>query len=292
MATEKNKNLLRAKDAIEVARFLHYRDYLGALYNYMKDEIKNYSYLKFAEDLGFGANNNAIRLVITGHRPLTLKAAQKIIQAIDLKSFRRKFFECLVEFNTTKTPAKRDETFRRLMVIKTKLLPHTIDEARLEYFNEWYHPIIREMATRNDFEMEAKWVQDHIGFPLRLEEIKKSLTLLSKLGLIYYDATKNRYMRSDEFIDTGADARGIAFIRYHQKMMDLGKQAITKVRKDKREFEATTLTINQEGISQIQAKIRTLIDEAMTLEANDGDPKNPVIQLNIQLFSCTKDKKS
>ena len=62
------------------AEYLHYRDYLREVYKRVKAELSSYSWLQFAEDLGF-SRTNVIHLVIQGKRPLSAKAAEKVVEA-------------------------------------------------------------------------------------------------------------------------------------------------------------------------------------------------------------------
>ena len=227
------KTWQEALEEVNLARFLHYRDFLSALYLHLKGEIKGFSYLQFAAALGLGSNNSILRLVIAGKRRLTPRAAERIGEHLRLSGTRRRYWLTLVRYNTAKDPGEADRLLQRLMKLKTKLQPEGIDETRLAYFAEWYHPVIREMAARPDFQMDARWIQSRIGFPVRLEDIKKSLELLTRLGLIHFDARSDSWVRSDEPIDTGPEARGIAFIRYHQKMIGLGSQAIDHMERAK-----------------------------------------------------------
>ena len=285
-----SKQLLNeAREEIKIAQYLHYRDYLENLYKYLKPRIKSYSYLKFAQDLELGPNNSLLRLVITGKRRLTGKMAKRMGGPLQLSRLEESYWLALVSFSNSKEPGERERLLRRIMTLKAKLQPDTIDSTRLEYFTEWYHPVIREMAGRPDFRPDPKWVQARLVFPLRLEEVKRSLELLTKLGLIYYSARENRYTRSDELLDTGPDAKGVAFVRYHQKMIELGRQSISRVASVDREIGGTTLYIPRDRIDLLKAKARSFLNEAFEMESADDGDSHAVVQLNVQLFKCTKE---
>src|SRR4029079_18060633 len=85
---------------VPVTRFLDYREYLQAVYLALKQELGTYSYLNFADDLGF-SKTNVIHLIIKGKRPLTGKAADRITSTFDMRSNERKYFEQLVELQNS-----------------------------------------------------------------------------------------------------------------------------------------------------------------------------------------------
>ena len=284
----KRRIFQQALSEVRIVHFLHYRDYLKHLYLNVKEKIRPYSYIKYTDDLGCG-NNNTMRLIIIGKRPLTVKAGEKVADALELSGNERKYWIALILFNNAKRSGERERNLKRLITIKSRLLPTPLDESRLEYFSEWYNPVIRELATRSDFCMDPKWIQSKLIFPLRIEEVKKSLQLLTRLGLIYYNSKLDRYVSSDEPIDTGPDARGIAFIGYQQRMIELGKEAISRVDKDRRELVSATISLPETVISDLRRKIRTLVNEAATLEDTDGSRDATVLQLSVQLFPHTVD---
>jgi uncharacterized protein (TIGR02147 family) len=288
MKKEHQEVFIMGVSEIKVARFLHYSDYFKHLYEYVKKELRPYSFLKFSEDLGLGAKNNTLRLIIAGQRRLSMTNGMRVADALQFNGYEKKFFCALISFNNSTLIADREAQFKQLMRLKTKLLPETIDESRLAYFTEWYHPVIREMAARKDFQLDAKWIQSKIGFEIRLEEVKKSLELLSRLGLIHYDAKLDRHVRSDEQLKTGEDAKGIAFIRYHQKMIDLASQSITKVKKTNREILGATLNLPEDQVGLLRERIRSLFQDAMDMEVDDLNRSDSVVQLNIQLFPFIK----
>ena len=285
---EPNKIFRKIREEIPVARFMHYRDYLKNVYQFLKPQIAGYSYLKFATEMGFGQQNNFLRLIINGQRKLTVKSAEKIADAFLFGKTERRYWLALVQFCNARRASERDDHSKTLMNLKPKLLPETIDRARLTYFSEWHHSVIRELTARDDFEMDPKWIQAKIAFPLRVEEITQSLELLTKLGLIYYDGKSKRYKRSSETLDTGADARGLAFMTYHQKMIDVAKLAVPFVSREKREIQAATIYISEEKLIELKKKVRQLFDEAISMDLSEGGGEHEVVQINMQMFPFTK----
>ena len=71
------KQLRQAAADILPSAYLDAKDYLAALYAYVKPLSELYSYVRFTEDLGFGACN-AMYLIIHGKRPLTRKGAAEL----------------------------------------------------------------------------------------------------------------------------------------------------------------------------------------------------------------------
>jgi len=234
MEKSRIKGLKKLLKPIPVSKFLHYRDWLKALFLSAKSQDNDYSYAQFADDLGF-SKTNVLRLVITGSRPLTLKAAEKIASALAMTGGAKKYWLALVAYNGERLPALRDKYFAILMELKAEQQPYELDPLQAEYFSEWYHPVVREMTGLLAFDGTPEWIRDHLEFTVRLDQVRRSFEVLTKLKVIRFDAEKGRYVRSQERIRTDSEVDSIAVVRYHQKMIEMGKESITTIDEKRRD---------------------------------------------------------
>lgn len=286
MVTSGIKTLKELCQVIPVTQYLHYRDWLKALYASAKARLDEYSYLQFAEDLSF-SKTNVLRLVIAGKRPLTVKAAEKIATALSLTGATRRFWLALVAYNGERLPAKRDQLFQTLMSLKTQSRPHELDPLQAEYFSEWYHPVVREMTGLKDFDGSPEWIRDRLFFPVRLEQVKRSLEVLSDLKVIRFDTNKGRYVRCGTTIRTRAEVDSMAIVRYHQKMIEIGKESLTSVDEDRRDVRAVTISVSEKNLTVLKGKIEEWVSEMAAMEETE-DGADQVVQINVQMFPFTK----
>lgn len=285
--TPSPKNLLcQFATKLQVTQFLSYREFLRELYAVTKAQTDGYSYLRFAEDLGF-SRTNVMRLVIVGERPLTSKAADRVATALALHGSNRRYWTTLVKYANERLPATRDHLFQLLMSYKTKAQPIALGAVEAEYFSEWYHPVIREMTALAGFDGSAEWLKNRLVFPLRLEQIKRSLELLVKRGYVVFDRSKGRYVRSEQRLTTDAEVDSLAVVRYHQKMIEIGRESITTVEEGERDVRAVTVTLPRARIALLKGKIEEWVNEIAAME-QDGVVGDEVIQVNVQMFPFTK----
>jgi uncharacterized protein (TIGR02147 family) len=273
-----------------VARYLSHRDFLRDLYKAAKGRSPDYSYLRFAEDLGF-SRTNVLRLVIVGARPLTVKAATKIGKALALGSAERRYFTTLVAYGLERVPAERDALFRALMEVKTRAEPSALAPELQEYFADWYHPVIREMAALDGFSDDAEWIKRRLSFPLRVDEIKRSLALLKKLKLLVLDTATGRWIRGEGKVATASEVDSTSLVRFHQAMISMGREAITAVEEAERDVRAITVCVPEELIPVLKGKLEEWIYEVLALEegaAAGGKRGDRVVQVNMQMFPFTK----
>ncbi len=288
MPTGLSQSDLLAKTSSSVAPsgYLDYRLYLKAVFEAVKQQLGSYSYRAFAEDLGFGPTT-VMHQIVSGYRPLTLKAAQRVAGPLGLKSIERRFFLALVEHGNTKLAAKRDELFKRLLELKGETLAEELDKDRLEYFSAWWHPVIRELVGARGFKDDPDWIAKKIAPRLRPEQAKESLALLDRLGLIERDAETGKLRQTQKRISTGHRIKGMAIAGFHREMIDLAREALTRVPAQRRDVSALTVCVDEATAQRLKAMIHAfqlqLLDEAE--KATDGDE---VYQVNIQLFPFTE----
>lgn len=278
-----------AREQFHVVDYLDCRQYLLALYQEAKRKIKNYSYLRFAEDLGFGATN-VIRLVIIGSRTLTLKAGRKIADSLSLHGTSRRYWTTLVEYHAENDSGERERLLRLLTGYKSQSLNSEVSQQQMEYFSEWYHPIIREALGLSKDGLTADEVKEVLDFPLRLDQVKKSLDLLVKLGFAELKNDDGRYQRTPENVVTPSEVEGLAIVRFHQKMTESAKESITRIEERRRSISAATICLPESKIELIKERIDQLMQEVMAMEedASASKESSAVFQLNVQFFPFTK----
>ena len=282
-------NLKAAAAKIAVTDFLAYKDYLQAVYKATKKHLGHYSYLQFAEDLGF-SRTNVIHLIATGKRKLTNKASQRLVEALGLSGIQRRYFETLVNYQNAQKLADREALFAQLVHIKSKTLKSGLTEAQLEFFQDWYCPIILEMMRLPDFCSDAHWLAEQLRPRIRPEQARRALDLLERLGLARFDASKRRHVPSSEQFTTGDEIASIAVVRYHQKMIELGRESITSFEEFERDVSSVTISVSEASAARIKSEIQSFRKKIMAIADEDADGDR-VRQLNIQFFPVTVRKK-
>lgn len=273
---------------IQITSYLSYKLYLSDLYQSLKSELENFNHKDFASLLGFSENNNTLRLVITGHRTLSNKAAKIIAASLELKLAERRYFLIMVEFNNERIPNQREKLFADLIRLKSKLCPKVLDSKQLRYFEHWYNPIIREILSLKNLAGRPENIQNALSFPLRLDEIKKSLDLLVEIGAVKYNRRNGCYEKTNEHIVTDNEVDSLSISSYHQRMIEMGKDSLTRIHEDYRSVNAVTVSISRDRVALIKEKINQLLDEVLELEGHCENPSD-IYQLNVQLFPFTKE---
>lgn len=284
---KRRRNIRAISGGVALFDFLDYRAYLGAVYAEIKTQERSYTYLEFAADLGFSPTN-VVRLVIAGQRRLTPLTSERIATALELKTKERRYFSALVKYINARQGPEREALFQRLLAVKRESLANVEDQIKLEYFSEWYHPVIREMAGMAHFRSDPLWILSRLEQSLLPRQITKSLELLTKLGLIEWDAALGRHVQTPGQNTTDRFVDNLAAVRCHQKLIELGREAITRVAEQRREIHAVTVRIDERIMDKIKAAVIKTCEDVMAMEAEAGDQADQIYQLNLQFFPLTR----
>jgi uncharacterized protein (TIGR02147 family) len=269
-----------------VTSYLSHRDFLQALYDDVKAERPSYSYYQLAEDLGF-SRTNVLWLVITGRRRLTERASGRISAALQLSGNARRYFEALQKYATIRRADQRETCFQDLLELKGRELAQAADQMVLEYFSEWYHPIIREMAGIAGFQYDAEWINQHLVTRLPPLQIQRSLQLLERLNLIEFDQKKRAYVHTKKQILPDREVERLASVRFHQKMCDAARDAVTRIPARRREINSLTICVSDADAMKVGVILYKACEEIMQLEAQCKD-RDQVYQVNVHLFPFTR----
>lgn len=270
--------------------FMSYRDYLSKLYAKLKKDAPTITHKDFSELLGFSRDNNTVRLVISGHRILSRSSAEIVVKSSGIKGQKKKYFLLMVDFNNERIPKKREDLFEQLLSLKKSSNPKRLNDKQMQYFSQWYHPVIRELMAIRDQEADPEKIQERLQFPLRLDQIKKSLQLLESIGLIEFDNTEQRFKRSGEVVGTDEIVDSLAVTQYHQKMIEMGKDSITRIHESIRTINSVTISIPVSAVPTLNEKIDKFLDEVLRVE-DELDDHSDVFQVNVQMFPFTKPRK-
>lgn len=285
MTGAKRSVLAAVAREVNVLRFLDYRSFLQAVYQKLKEQMERYSYLQFADDLGF-SQTNVVHLVIRRKRKLAPKSVERIMDALELKKTERLYFETLVKYAHARTPRKREIYFDRLHQLKAKSLLTSLDQSQMEYYSAWYHPVVRELVAMPGFDEDPDWIAARLTPHITPEQARRSVELLLSLNLIVRDAESGRLRLTQNVVSTGNEIAAMSVARYHQNVIELGRESITSIPARRRDISAVTVCVSEQTAQAMKAEIQAFRKKLLML-ADEAGPGGQVFQLNIQFFPFT-----
>jgi uncharacterized protein (TIGR02147 family) len=286
MNSERRSPLKDVFSHIKPSQYLDAAHFVEDVYQWVKARRKNYSYLEFADELGF-SKTNVMHLVAKGKRRLSSKAADKIISVLHIKGPERMYFETLVRYQNARLPSERDALFERLTELKARCVASPLEQNQLEYFSEWFHSVIREMVALKGFKADPQWIVGHIEPRVLPEQARKSLALLEELGLVKLNEESGSLELTQTNVTTGDEIAHHAVVRYHQRNIEIGRESVMNFDHTERNVSSVTVAVSPEVFDQVADEISAFRKRILQLAEQCSDPDR-VYQLNIQFFPYTK----
>lgn len=272
---------------VDVLQYFSCRRFFAELYDAVKKESGKYSYRAFSADLGYG-ETNFMHLVCSGKRRISPTTARDIATRLDLSQSRKKYFLALVRFDNAKNPYLRNQVLEELAAIIEETLPTRLDRDQFAYFSNWQNAVIRELATRPDFEADPHWIARTISPPLSPDRAAESLALLVRIGYLKPDPNTGKLVPAEVHVRSPKEAKSAALFRFHNQLIELGRTSMSRIDGWRRDISSVTVRVDEDTTQQIKTEIQAFRARILELSEKCSAEGKQVYQLNIQLFPFTE----
>jgi uncharacterized protein (TIGR02147 family) len=220
-------------------------------------------------------------------RHLAEKSIPKITTFCKLSENESEYFHTMVLFIKAKSQRESRLHFEKLLSIRY-IKNKRLVEWQYEYFNTWYHPVVRSVLEYFDFKDDFAQLGQQLSPQITEKEARESVRLLEKLKLIKRDEN-GRYQLTDAAVTTGEAWRSIAINAFQEQTIKLSQESLERHDRVFRDISTITMNIHAENFEEIRQRITEF---RRSLIAYVGESSNPdrTYQLNIQLFPLTDTK--
>ncbi len=222
-----------------------------------------YSMRSFAQKIGIG--QSAVSEIVAGKRPVTRKAAEKILLGLARPPDE---IEKILE---GREGAVQSHAYR------------AIDMDSYHLIASWHHYAILSLAETKNFQSSSKWIARRLG--ISEKTASEAIERLLRLGLI--ESGKNGKLavtgESFEAISTVANP---ALKKANRENLELAQTALETIAVEDRDFTALTLCFDPDRMDEarkIIKQFRRQFDRAM-----ESGRKTEVYKLCIQLFPLSQ----
>ena len=272
---------------LDIFKYQDYRTYLKEYYEEQKRQKSYFSYRYFSKLAGI--NSSAfLPYIIKGERNLTKKSILKISTAIGHTKEEADYFENLVFFNQAKKIAEKSHYYSKLIDKREPLDITTITSDKYEFYRNWYHSVLREVISYTPTTQDYTRLGALLLPPISREEVKKSITLLEKLGFIR-KKDDGTFEQSESLIMSAPKGQDSFVIEQFQ--VEMLKRAISSydtISRKERMSASTTFCISKETFELFKKKTREFRKELLEIAQLDSNPEM-VYQYTFNLFPLVKD---
>ncbi len=221
---------------------------------------------------------SALAEIIRGVRPLTVKAATKIVDRLNLDPIERKRFLETVKLtsqNKTKLLHKKDAP--------TSIDFHDIDADAFFVIADAYHYSILNLMNTINFRSDVRWIAKRLK--LSVAEVRGGLERLCRVGIIKKNS--DGYVRVLKNIRINSKVPSAALRRSHKQSLEHAIRSIEDTPIESRDITSLTLAIDPKKMKDARELIAEFRSRFISLmEAGD---KKEVYNLNIQFVPLTSE---
>ena len=280
----------------DILQYTNYRVYLKDYYEYKKKHSAAFSLRYFAEKAGLSSHAH-LKLVIDGKRNITKGTVTKLVLGLGLDARRAEYFENLVFFNQAGDDKEKQLFYEKLLKVSPHSRLRKLEDAQFRIFREWYHSVIREMATLQGFRGAPEWIAQHLAGGISPSQAGESLKLLVELGLL--TRTANGYKQQNALLTTDDEVQDMLVKQYHLQMLQLagiGKStlllqlagaALHDLPGNQRDISAMTFPIRKKDFPALKKHLQLMRKELLDFSVDAGEAEE-VVQVNLQLFPLTR----
>jgi uncharacterized protein (TIGR02147 family) len=267
-----------------IFEYSDYREFLQDRYEEKKAENPNYSFRYLAMKAEINSSG-FFKLIFEGKRNLTKASLLKTFKAFGIKGKEAEYFENLVFFNQAKTVDEKNHFFEKLIFAQKKNKQQPIERDKFEYFSEWFHPVIRELAVMPNINGDANKISEVIRPKVSVEQVESSLQTLFDLGFLRKKGSLLN--QAQPTLTTGSGIYSHELINYQIKNLKLSIQAFDTIRSNMRLHSSTVLGVSKETYELMVKKSRQFREQLQEIAERDENPENVYI-LQMSLFPMSQ----
>lgn len=275
----------RSASTINLFEYLDYRQFLKDWYETQKKERQSFSFRLFSKRAGF-ESPNFYKLVMDGDRNLTEKSLEKFMVGLKLNKQEQEFFRNLVFYSQAADHEHKNHYYQLLLRSRKFNQIKPVEKDHYEFYDKWYHSVVRELVTSPDFDGTPKWLADRICPRISEKLAEKSILLLEKIGFIKRNK-EGQFVQSDPLITTGDEPSSLVILNYHQNMLALARESLPHIKASNREVSSMTLGVKKERIPQLKKKVQEFRKDILKMVADDTSAEE-VVFMNIQMIPVTR----
>lgn len=268
----------------KIFEYDNYRFFLRDYFREMKRLKDIFSHRYFARRAGFSSSSFAAH-VIEGKRNLTIQSLRKMLKGVGLTGKQAAYFEALVMYNQARTLDEREHYFRALERLRKSTQFYRIHQKQFAYYDEWYYPVIRELAVyadwRGDYARLARLVRPAIS----PEKARKAVETLTDVGLLVR-GPNGTYTQCAEAVT--AETVPTAVTRKTRKEFVLRAiEAMEKMPVSDRHIASATVALSAERYREIVERLDEVRRDILEAAMDDSNVEG-VYHINIQAFPLSR----
>lgn len=207
--------------------FDHYRSFLTARYQFLKDTKPAFSARYFARKAGI-KSPSYFRMVTNGERSLSRNMALSFAEGLSLSSVEKKCLLNAIELENCRDHERKKELRqeRERLRYKTEASPIKMQNKHLEILSDPLNVKLYLLVQSSKFKLSLQWISSQFSNQLPLEDIERRVSILFDSGLWKNNNGKIEAVSPD--LVTGDGTAGDMLKKYQESLLDSAKDVLYK----------------------------------------------------------------
>ena len=265
----------------DIFRYLDYRAYLRDWFDSRKAANPRFSHRGFSRRVG-QKSPSLLADIIGRRRNLTPDLIDAFAPVLGLRAEEARFFGLLVELDQADTTEHRNAAFSRIAATQRFRDARKIDGDSFRYLSNWFIPAVRELARRPDFRSDPDWVARTLNPTITAAQARVALEVLHSLGMLVEQ--DDGWVQAEGAVTTPREVVGLAVHNYHDGMLRLAQEAITRHRPQDRHFMAVTVCIPESLVPQLKDELNAMTERLLDLCDGAAGAAERVYQIHLHTF--------
>lgn len=265
---------------VDLFEYLNYRDFLKDAYEERHAGDWRFSHRYIAEKAGFDAS--MFNKILQGKRNLTPRLISVFAGIFCRDDREKQYFADMVAFNQAKNHSESRLFLEKLVATKECKVEH-VARDQFEYFDHWYHAVIRELVTFYPYVGDDAALGLMVRPPISASQVKSSIALLERLSMIRKNPETGFYEQTQGLISSGNESYSTAVNAYIQQNLDVATSAIDRFGREERNLSTLAFACDEDTYDELVEMVRNFRREVLAKVEQCKKP-NRVYQLGMQLF--------
>lgn len=265
---------------INLFEYLNYREFLRDAYEERHSSDWRFSHRFIAEKADFDAS--MFNKILQGKRNLTPRLVSVFADIFCRDEREKQYFSDMVSFNQAKNHSESRQYLEKLVATK-ECKVEEVARDQFEYFDHWYHAVIRELVTFYPYVGDDAALGLMVRPPITASQVKSSIALLERLSMIRKNPETGFYEQTQGLISSGSESYSTAVNSYIQQNLNVATSAIDRFDREERNLSTLAFACDESTYSELVEMVRRFRREVLAKVGQCQKP-NRVFQLGMQLF--------
>ena len=265
---------------INLFEYLNYREFLRDAYEERHAGDWRFSHRYIAEKAGF--DSSMFNKILQGKRNLTERMVSVFADIFCRDEREKSYFANMVAFNQAKNHSESRQYLEKLVATK-ECKVEDLAKDQFEYFDHWYHAVIRELVTFYPYVGDDAALGLMVRPPITASQVKSSIALLERLSMIRKNPETGFYEQTQGLISSGSESYSSAVNSYIQQNLDVAQTALDRFDKTERNLSTLAFACDETTYAELVEMVRRFRREVLA-KVSQCEKPNRVFQLGMQLF--------